>query len=105
MSEIPPQYRSFLQVNLGHVLNFLTLVGGLAFMYGQVATKLENLQAAVVTLEAKDVRYEADQSTIQISQATQARDLADLHKAMEDDFSRRLGKLEDEMDSERKDVR
>lgn len=97
MSDTIPNDNRFWQVNLGHVLTMFTVIGSLAFMYGQVATRLENQQQEIVTLQQTSVRLEASMGSMQISAAAADQDRIDLHKTIEDDFSRRLAKLEDKV--------
>lgn len=88
-------YRGFWQINLGHVLTIVSIISSLGFMYGQVANKLENQQGEIIELEQSTAKMEASISTIQINEASSSQDRIDLHKTIEDDFSRRLTKLED----------
>ena len=90
-------YRGFWQINLGHVLTIVSIISSLGFMYGQVANKLENQQGEIIQLEQSTAKMEASISTIQINEASSNQDRIDLHKTIEDDFSRRLTKLEDRL--------
>lgn len=85
----------FWQINVGHILTIISVISSLAYMYGQVANKLENQQAEIVLLQQTSIRLEASISSMQIADAAAAQDRVDLHKTIEDDFSRRLSKLED----------
>lgn len=90
-------YRGFWQINIGHILTTVSVISSLGFMYGQVATRLENQQGEILQLQQTSIKMETSISTIQINEASSAQDRIDLHKTIEDDFSRRLSKLEDRL--------
>lgn len=95
MDQDHPVESRFWQVNLGHVLTMLSVIVSLSFMYGQFATRIENEQSEIVSLQQTSIRVETSISTMQIASAAADQDRVDLHKTIEDDFSRRLSKLED----------
>lgn len=96
--KIPRSGGGFWSINIGHILTTASVLMTLGAMYGTVSNKLESQGAAIISLQQQANVTSAQVASLQISNATQAQDEADLHKTMDEDFSRRLGKLEDKMD-------
>jgi hypothetical protein len=95
---MPSPYR-FWQINFGHLLTIGSVLISLGMMYAQVAGKLEGLSEKVAILESDYSHVSAQQNAMAIAQSAADQDRVDLHKTIEDDFSRRLTKLEDRVDA------
>jgi hypothetical protein len=96
---ILPNPNRFWQINFGHLLTIGTMLVSLGAMYSSVASKLENQAEKVAVLETEYGHLASEQSVMAIAQSAADQDRVDLHKTIEDDFSRRLTKLEDRLDS------
>lgn len=91
--------KTFWQVNAGHVLTMVTVLASCSYFYGQMSQKLEQHTGQIAALQALTGQTGQAMVALQLSEAQSAQDRADLHKTIEDDFSRRLTKLEDKVDS------
>lgn len=97
-SQAPINPNRFWQVNFGHLLTMGTILITLGSMYGSVAGRLEAHSEKIATLEVGYNHLQSEQATMAIQESAAAQDRIDLHKTIEDDFSRRLTKLEDRID-------
>lgn len=97
-------YSGFRQFNLGHLLTILTVAGSALSVYisGQVNAKhtddrLDNVEISIKSEHDDEQRMGQEIAALQLSEASSSQDRLDLHHTIEDDFSRRLGKLEDKV--------
>lgn len=85
----------FWQINIGHILTISSTIATIGFMYGTLANKLEAQGNQIVDLQRQSTSSQSSIAALQISEAAHAQDQADLHKTIEEDFARRISKLED----------
>ncbi len=102
MSEEQPREPSrFWQINIGHIVSMLVTVFSFGVAYQSMAGRMENAEDRLSRQEQASAQTATELSAIEISEAASNQDRVDLHKTIEDDFSRRLSKLEDKLESER----
>jgi hypothetical protein len=94
-----PNGGGFWQINFGHILTIVSIFATLCIMYGRLSNTLESHTEKIAILEVGENRMEGEIAAQAVSGAAANQDRIDLHKTIEDDFSRRLTKLEDRMDT------
>jgi hypothetical protein len=93
------RWAGFLQFNLGHLITIISILLTLGAMYSKLSTTLDNHGTAILNLQETTARLEADQTQMAIADASEAKDLADMHRNIEEDLARRVTKIEDRIDT------
>lgn len=93
---------NFWQINVGHILTIAVMLASVCVSYGSLSSKIESQGGQITAMTSQQSVLSSAVSALQISGAAEAQDRADLHRTMDQDFARRISKLEDETDAMKK---